>query len=157
MKYKSDEEIYSLVRSFEERTLPKSEWTHAAHLTVGLYYCFKHGFGAAKNLMGDGIYWLNDAHGTPNNETSGYHETLTFFWLRIISHFIEDNSGETSLSNLANNLVESFADTKIAFRFYSRELLFSPLARERYVKPDLENFPLTANGFLIVSQSTASV
>ena len=87
--YKSDEEINLLIAAFEERTLSKAEWTHAAHLTVGLYYCAHNSFGAAKNLMSDGIYWLNDEHGTPNTETSGYHETLTVFWLKTVAEFLE--------------------------------------------------------------------
>ena len=82
MIYNTDKEVELLIETFEKRTLPKTEWTHAAHLIVGLYYCFHHPFGVAKNLMSDGIYWLNDAHGTANTETSGYHETLTVFWLR---------------------------------------------------------------------------
>ena len=85
MNYQRDEEIYLLVKAFEERTLPKSEWTHAAHLTVGLYYCYHNPLGVAKNLMSDGIYWLNDTHGTANTETSGYHETITIFWLETVA------------------------------------------------------------------------
>ena len=85
MIFTRDEEVLELAKAFEERTLPKSEWTHAAHLTVGMYYCFHNPLGVAKNLMSDGIYWLNDAHGTPNTETSGYHETLTVFWLKTVA------------------------------------------------------------------------
>ena len=31
MIYKTDEEVIELARAFEERTLPRSEWTHAAY------------------------------------------------------------------------------------------------------------------------------
>lgn len=137
MIYKSDEEVERLVKAFEERTLPKAEWTHSAHLTVGLYYCFHHPFGSAKNLMSDGIYWLNDAHGTPNTSASGYHETLSLFWLRTISAFLEKNLHEKNLAVLANRLIASSGDPKLPFRFYSRELLFSPAARAGFVAPDL--------------------
>lgn len=136
MIYKTDEEINLLIKAFEERTLPKAEWTHAAHLTVGLYYCSRHPFGAAKNLMSDGIYWLNDAHGTPNTDTSGYHETLTVFWLKIVPEFLEKSDGK-SLFETANDLIAALDDTKLPFRFYSRELLFSADARARFVEPDL--------------------
>ena len=33
---RTDAEIEALVRSFEDRTLPRPEWTHHAHLTVAL-------------------------------------------------------------------------------------------------------------------------
>ena len=113
MIYKYDDEIIGLVKAFEERTLPKSDWTHAAHLTVGLYYCFHNPFGVAKNLMSDGIYWLNDAHGTANTETSGYHETLTVFWLKTIAAYLEKRKTEKSLMVLANGLLASVDDTKL--------------------------------------------
>ena len=145
MIYKTDEEVNLLIKRFEERALPKTEWTHAAHLTVGLYYCFHHPFGVAKNLMSDGIYWLNDAHGTPNTETSGYHETLTVFWLRTVAEFLENRWREEGLARLANDLVASCNDTKLPLKFYSRERLFSVEARLNYVEPNLEALPLLIN------------
>lgn len=145
MIYKMDVEVNSLARRFEERTLSKAEWTHAAHLTVGLYYCFHYPFGLAKNLMSDGIYWLNDAHGTPNTETSGYHETLTVFWLRTVAEFLENNGRRKGLARLANDLIVSCSDTKLPLDFYTRERLFSVQARLNYVEPNLRAFMLSLN------------
>lgn len=147
MIYKSDEEVILLVKAFEERTLPKADWTHAAHLTVGLYYCLNHAFGAAKNLMSDGIYRLNDAHATPNTETSGYHETLTYFWLSVVADFLESCERGKGLANTANDLVATCGDSKLPLRFYSRELLFSAAARAHYVEPDLQKLSIIPNDF----------
>lgn len=140
MIYRADEEVELLVKRFEERTLMKDEWTHAAHLTVGLYYCFHHSFGEAKNLMRDGIHWLNDAHGTPNTDSSGYHETLTVFWLRKIADFVRSHEEEKSLSVLANILIASYNNPQLPLEIYSRELLFSAEARQKHVVPDLMSF-----------------
>ena len=145
MFFTRDEEVLELAKAFEERTLPKSEWTHAAHLVVGLYYCYHHPLGVAKNLMSDGIYWLNDAHGTPNTETSGYHETITVFWLRTVANFMEKTGREHGLANLANNLIAFCSDTNLPLKYYSRERLFSTQARMNYVEPDLEDFSLSIN------------
>ena len=150
MIFERDEEVDLLAKSFEERTLPKSEWTHAAHLVVGLYYCFHNPPGVAKNLMSDGIYWLNDAHGTPNTETSGYHETLTVFWLKTVAGYLEKNGREAGLAALANGLVATLNDTKLPLKYYSRERLFSVEARMNYVEPDLEDFSLSMHGFVFV-------
>ena len=136
-----DDEINLLIKAFEERTLPKAEWTHAAHLTVALYYCFHHPFGVAKRLMGEGIFWLNVAHGTPNTETGGYHETLTVFWLKVIAAFLETHGRCKGLTALANELILFYKDSKLPLKFYSREVLFSAGAREKYVLPDLRRFP----------------
>jgi hypothetical protein len=148
MIYKTDEEVYLLAKAFEERTLSKADWTHAAHLVVGLYYCYHNPFGVAKNLMSDGIYWLNDAHGTPNSETSGYHETLTAFWLKTVADYLAKNGREKGLAVLANGLIESVNDTKLPLRFYSPERLFSVEARMIYVEPDLENLPFSVGSLV---------
>jgi len=148
MIYKTDEDVNTLVRAFEERTLPKTEWTHAAHLVVGLYYCFHNPPGVAKNLMSDGIYWLNDAHGTPNTDTSGYHETLTVFWLKSIANYLDKTGREAGLAALANGLLATITDTNLPLKYYSRELLFSTEARLNYVEPDLEDFSLSIQNFV---------
>lgn len=137
MNYKSVEEIILLVKAFEERTLPKEEWTHAAHLIVGLVYCSRYSLDAARMLLGEGVYWLNVAHGTPNNDTSGYHETLTVFWLKFIWRFLERHGRDEDLAVLADDLIVLFSDPKLPLKFYSHEILFSPKAGESYIKPDL--------------------
>jgi hypothetical protein len=137
MLFDSDIEILDLVHRFEERTIPRSEWNHTAHLVVGLYYCYNYPIGVAKNLMSDGIYWLNDKHGTPNTETSGYHETLTVFWLRCISRFLFENRENDSLSSLANTLIHDYGDPGLPLAVYSHERLFSAEARLGFVEPDL--------------------
>lgn len=136
--YETDTDVLALFEAFENRTLPKKNWTHAAHLTVGLVYCLNHSFGKAKNLMRDGIYRLNDSHGTLNSETSGYHETLTCFWMETIREFLAKCDRNKGVAVLANELVEACHDAKLPLRFYSRELLFSPAARINFVGPDLK-------------------
>jgi len=136
--YKNDEEVTSLFQAFEKRTLSKENWTHIAHLTVALVYCLNHPFGVAKNLIRDGIYWLNVAHGTPNTENSGYHETLTCFWMTLVQDFLAKCPSESSLADLTNELAALVGDSQLPLKFYSRELLFSAAARADYVKPDLK-------------------
>src|SRR5689334_19689312 len=36
--FRTTEEILSLVRRFEDCTLPREEWTHAAHVTLTLFW-----------------------------------------------------------------------------------------------------------------------
>jgi len=137
MYFSTENDVVELVRRFEDRTITKAEWTHEAHLSVGLYYCVNHSLGVAKNLMGDGIYWLNDRHGTPNTENSGYHETLTVFWLNKIADFVKAHDYEEDLGVLANTMLAEFTDRDLPLREYTRETLFSAQARQTYVKPDL--------------------
>ena len=144
MIYNTTEEAIKLVEGFESRTLPKSQWVHSAHLTVGLYYCLRYSFGDALNLMRDGIRAINDVHGVPNTKTSGYHETMTVFWMIVIKQFAE-TSKRFSFGELANQLIVICDDPRLPLEYYSRELLFSEEAREHHVQPDIEQLYLFVN------------
>jgi hypothetical protein len=89
--------------------------------------------------MRDGIYWLNDKHGTPNTDDSGYHETLTVFWLKRIWNFLDEhtNANANAMAPLANELIKRFEDPDLPLRYYSCDLLFSTEARRDYCPPDL--------------------
>lgn len=131
--------FYSLIKAFEDRTIPKSEWNHAAHLAVGLYYCRTLPFTVAKNVMRDGIYWLNDRHGTPNTDTTGYHETLTVFWLKRIWNFLDEQEDVRNLPTLFTELIKKLCDPDLPLQYYSRERLFSAAARRDYLPPDIRS------------------
>ena len=154
MRFKDKKEINELVRAFEACTLTKEEWTHEAHLTVGLYYVIHHPFGVAKNLMSDGICWLNDKHGTPNTDTSGYHETMTYFWLNAISEFVNSKANEREIVALANGMLDELSDRNLPLKRYSRELLFSPRARREYIEPDPEGYQPNALDLQMAFQET---
>jgi hypothetical protein len=138
MIYKTDDEIRLLIERFENCSVSEKEWTHAAHLTAALWYCLREpNFEAATAKMRDGIFKLNAAHGVPNTPSRGYHETLTVFWMRTVYDFLVNIKDKGSLAALANAVTEACGDSKLPLRFYSRELLFSPAARAKYVEPDL--------------------
>ena len=141
MKFRSNEEVFELVKAFEERTLPRHGWTHDAQLAVATFYCNSLPFGMARNVMRDGIHWLNDIHGTPNGDDNGYHETLTLFWLKRVWNYIDSRVGHTDLFSLANDVIANLSDHELPFRYYSRELLFSAKARRDYYPPDLRPRP----------------
>ena len=135
--FRTTGEILSLVRRFNDRTLPREEWTHAAHLTVALRHLLQYDWMEAVIRVRTGIKRYNASHGIANTATSGYHETLTRFWLRRVRAFIEDGRNEArSLVSLANDLVAG-SDKNLPLTFYTRERLFSPEARAVWIEPDL--------------------
>lgn len=138
MIYKTDGEIELLIERFENCTVSEKEWTHAAHLTAALWYCLREpDLETATAKMRDGIFKLNAAHNVPNTPTRGYHETLTVFWMRTVSDFLGKIKDKGSLASLANEVIETCGDSGLPLKFYSRELLFSPAARAKYIEPDL--------------------
>ncbi|MDH7462362.1 hypothetical protein QEG73_13770 [Chitinophagaceae bacterium 26-R-25] len=136
MHYTSEQEILHLIEQFNTKTLPKSAWTHAAHLTVGLWHV--HNFTLDESIcrMRSGIVSYNLAVGTENTGDSGYHETLTIFWLTVLYHFLKLEEGK-SLLTLCNQLLDSrLAINSLPFFFYDRGRILSTNARARFQEPN---------------------
>ncbi len=139
-RYAAAEEVETLVRGFESCTLAWAEWTHAAHLTVALWYALRHDPGEALRRVREGIKRYNLANGVVTTRERGYHETITRFWMRHVRDFLDSRRGEGwPLERLANELV-ACAKRDAPLEHYSRELLFSWEARAGYVEPDLKPF-----------------
>lgn len=135
--------IDALAEGFLACTLPKEEWTHEAHLIVGLWHLNRYPFYEALLRMRCRIITYNQATGGVNSADSGYHETLTEFWLRQLAEFRRSAGEEKSLEQQCNQLfASSFADRRLPFEYYSRELLFSVRARAKWTEPDLQTFQL---------------
>ena len=132
-RYDSEKEILEVIRGFENGTIARSDWRHAEHLTVALYYASHHDFDTALGKMRSGLFNLLRAFGVDLTKEMPYHETLTVFWMRTVSDFSLSTNGSTLLEK-ANDLVGKF-DKDYPLRFYSREFLFSDVARSSYIEP----------------------
>ena len=128
----TDPEIESLIRRFEDGSLPKSEWTHARHLVMALWYIRRHGRDEATPRIRDGIRRYNERQGN----LTGYHETVTLAWVAVIERFLSGRDRNAPLSVLAGELLDEYGDKDYLLRFYSKERLLSDEARVRWVAPD---------------------
>ena len=138
-KFRATDEVLSLVRRFGDCTLPREEWTHAAHLTVALWHLLQFDWPEAVSRVRLSIQRYNAAHGIRTTPTGGYHETLTLFWMRRVRAFLEDGRNEArSLVALANDLSAAL-DSRLPLEYYTRERLFSAEARAAWVEPDLKS------------------
>lgn len=136
MRFKTENEITDIVRSFENAAISRDKWKHAEHLTVALHYLTLHDIETATVKMRDGIFKvLTSGFGLDLSKEMPYHETLTVFWMRTVADFNESKNGSSFLDK-ANELVDKY-DKDYPLQFYSREYLFSDEARERFVEPDL--------------------
>ncbi len=137
--YHSFDEIENFIVAFEALSLPKVKWTHQAHLIVALWYNLRHKADEALNIVRDGIKRYNEAVGTENTATSGYHETITIFYMWAVRKYIQSASSDASLLEIANSLIRGkCAARSFPFEYYSRDLLLSSEARAVWVKPDLK-------------------
>ncbi len=126
-------EIDSLIERFRNQTLPIAEWTHQAHLVVGLWFSKHYTHEEAVCYLRSGIISYNNTVGTPNTPERGYHETLTLFWAKVARDFAEAHP-DLDMESLCNALLTSeFATREYPLRFYSREELFSTKARAFFI------------------------
>lgn len=138
-RYRSSSDVERLVREFETCRLARSEWTHQAHLTVALWYLVRYPERDATIRIRRGIKRYNRAWGIKTTRTGGYHETITRFYIRVISLFLKGANLDCTLAVLANDLIEQCGDKDLPLTYYSRERLMSWEARTTWVEPDLKS------------------
>jgi hypothetical protein len=138
----SDESgIDVFIAAFEDGTLPKSRWTHAAHILTGS--CYVHTFGerAALDRMRARVSAYNVAVGGQNTPTSGYHETVTVLWIKILTAFRREHPA-LARAPFATLAVEHFSSQKDIFsRYYDFDVVASPEARRAWQLPTLMPLP----------------
>ena len=134
-----------LAERFEACAVPEQAWTHAAHLTVGLWHVDRYGHDEALARLRLGIRRLNESHGGVNTATRGYHETITVAYVELLSQFLSSFTDGTSLRDRLGALLDSPLASKDALlRFYSRGRLMSTTARAQWVEPDVAQLDVTA-------------
>jgi hypothetical protein len=123
---------------FASCRLSKREWTHEAHLAIGLWHVHRYGADEAVPRLRDGIRRLNDSHGTVNSSTGGYHETITRAYVVLLAQFDAACPPDMPMEGRVVRLLASPLSSRDAlFRFYSREHLLRAVARAEWVEPDL--------------------
>ncbi|MEM6754138.1 MAG: hypothetical protein AAF630_14315 [Cyanobacteria bacterium P01_C01_bin.38] len=137
--YKTEAEIDSLISKFENCTLPRSEWNHQAHLNVALWYLNRYDEQEAIDIIRRGIQSYNEAMGIKTTKDGGYHETLTLFWVRMVSHYLSVTQENKSIYQMAIAISNTYTDKYLPFQYYSRDLLMSWEARANWVEPDLKS------------------
>ena len=129
-----------IARGLIERTLPKVALTHEAHLRAGLWHVLHFGPVAALGLLRVRIGAYNESVGTQNTDTSGYHETITRFYVLVIDRFLSAVDCTLPIDQLATRLIAECGDPRLPLRYYSEEHLFSVAARRSWVEPDRVQF-----------------
>jgi hypothetical protein len=139
MAWTSDAQLEDFVLRFQERALSKTDWTHAAHLSVGAWHVRRYGVEEAVERLRQGIRALNDSHGTANTDSSGYHETITRAYAHLIAEFLALCPENCTLAQCVEALLASrLAHQNALLEYYSKELLMSIAARREWKGPDLK-------------------
>lgn len=135
-------DIERLTENFINKKLPKSEWTHEAHLIIALWHNMTFDFEPALSLVKSRIKIYNESVGTQNTDESGYHETLTIFWMISSKNFLIQNSN-SDISKSVNDFLRSMDSQKnVCLGYYSKKHLFSKEARKIWRNGDLKRIKL---------------
>lgn len=136
----SEADIERIARALIDRSLPKAEWTHAAHFAVALWLLRQRGLHAMDEMPAL-IRGYNEATGVSNSDTSGYHETITQASLRAAHAWLGERP-QAPLHIVWQQLLESpYGRSDWPLSYWSRALLFSTAARRGWVDPDLRPLP----------------
>jgi hypothetical protein len=140
--FHSDAEIERIGEGLLSRALPRSEWTHEAHLAATTYLLLKRPDVDIDKTLPDIIRGYNESVGGVNSDMEGYHETITRVFLRGIRLFLAEADLREPLHDLVNELLLSpMGRRDWPLRFYSPQRLFSVEARKTWVRPDLASIP----------------
>ncbi|WP_197422591.1 MULTISPECIES: hypothetical protein [unclassified Phenylobacterium] len=136
----TDTDIARIGLGVADRTLPKAEWTHAAHFAAAIWLLTRPGV-EAEAVMPGLIRAYNEATGVPNTDTSGYHETITLASLRAARAWLAARPHASLASALAELLASPYGRSDWLLAHWTKDRLFSPDARRRWVEPDLQPLP----------------
>jgi hypothetical protein len=134
--FHTTDDIEAFIHEFEACTLSKSRWTHHGHLVVALWYLTRHTPEETLDIVRRRIRAYNEATGTPNTDSEGYHETLTRLFLGGVAAHIAEHRSEPLPASLAAMLQSPLSNKDWPLRYYSRKRLFSVAARHHWLEPD---------------------
>ena len=128
----NDAQILTLVDRFERCLLAKDEFHHSDHLAVAVAYLYASDFPSAMDRMRASLQRFAAHHGVGGL----YHETITQFWLQQAQKRLDRS---LCLCESVRKVQRDLGDKGLLSQYYSKQVLDSCEARERWVEPDLEN------------------
>jgi hypothetical protein len=142
--FADDDAVRRIGEGLLARTLPRADWTHEAHLAACLWLVRERPDVDLPRELPGIITRYNVSVGGVNDDTQGYHETLTQLYIAGVRAFAARHAA-LDLAGAVNVLLaapEGRRDWPLGF--YSRDRLFSVEARRNFVTPDLAPLPTLA-------------
>lgn len=121
--------------------LQRADWTHEAHLAACLWLLVERPEIDAERELPDLIRRFNESVGGTNDDTQGYHETITQTYLRGVRVFLSSTAEKELVRRVNALLLAEEGKRDWPLRFYSQARLFSVEARRSWIAPDLRALP----------------
>lgn len=132
------------IATFEEAVIPTAEWTHRAHLTVACLLLRAHALPEAIERVRAGLHRCLAVHNITSTPTSGYHETITVAWMRVLHAVMQAHGAGESAEAFLDEHPYLLQRTLLRL-YYTRARLMSEQARRAWVEPDLAPLPSLAS------------
>ena len=142
--YHSNNDLNHITKGLLEQTLPKIEWTHAAHFAAALCLIKARGYEKTKADIPDTIRQYNVSVGTENSDHDGYHHTITLASLAAARDVLTRYQSDSPLFEIANHLISGpYGDPNWLLDYWSQDKLFSVRARRNWATPDIKSLPFS--------------
>lgn len=131
----SPDAFSEFLRLFFAGELPRAEWNHAAHLAIAAVTIQE---GGSAREVRDRILAYNKTQGIESTPVSGYHETVTCFWVERIAELTSGLGRGATAWDAARAAVAAFAHRGRLFdSYYTYNIVASREARAAYHPPDI--------------------
>jgi hypothetical protein len=128
-----------LTRALERGGIANENFHHVSHLHVAwVYLAESSSVQQAANKMHRTLRRFVAAAGKPQK----YHETITLFWVHLLSRAYAASGGERLEEIVRAN--PQMLEKNFPLAYYSAERLFSDEARISWVEPDLKPLSIDA-------------
>jgi hypothetical protein len=132
-----DEAIRRVGEGLLACTLARASWTHEAHLSACAWLILERPDIRPERDLPNIIRRYNESVGGVNDETQGYHETITQVFIRAVRAHLATSEGRALHERVNALLLAPEGRRDWPLRFYSSALLFSTEARLGWIEPDL--------------------
>jgi hypothetical protein len=138
----SEEALSAFLRGFEDGSWPGKEWTHRSHVIMAACYLTAESADNVTPLIRNNIKKYNLSQGGENTDSSGYHESLTIFWIRVIDDFLRHLPASLPRLAQVKAAADEFGDRRKLFEdYWTFDVVKSVEARRAWVEPDRQPLP----------------
>lgn len=138
--FPDDSALERIGRGLLDRSLPKREWTHAAHFAAAFWILHEPTLDALRDTP-KLIRAYNEATGVANTDSTGYHETITLASIRAARAWLAARPGVPLHAALNELLASPYGRSDWLLAYWSHPVLFSVPARRAWVDPDVKPLP----------------
>ncbi len=141
--FEDDAAIVAIGEGLLAHTLPRADWTHEAHLAACTWLVRDRPDIAIERELPAIISAYNEAVGGVNDDTQGYHETITQVYIAGVKAHLAEVGMQLPLHEAVNALLLSHRGRRdLPLQFYSKARLFSVHARRGFIEPDRASLDL---------------